>query len=87
MIEISKIQKLYKKYEQIITDIQYDSLNDKVYISHRGNVVLNYVCLKIDLIFYDLLNSIHILNILDFQAIQMIFVQSIVFNKINKIVL
>jgi hypothetical protein len=42
-LEIGKIQKLYKKYEQIISDIQYDSEQDKIFILNKGNVILNYV--------------------------------------------
>ena len=41
--EISKIQKLYKKYEQIITDIEYNQGKDEIHIRNIKNIQLNYV--------------------------------------------
>ena len=42
-LEIQKIQKLYLKYDNIITDLDYDFINDTVYIRNKGKINLNYV--------------------------------------------
>lgn len=44
--EISKFQKLYKKYDQIISGIEFDSQSDKILLN--AHMPLNYV--KINLI-------------------------------------
>jgi hypothetical protein len=41
--EISKIQKLFKKYDQIISGIEYDMAKDKLFINNTGDLKLNYV--------------------------------------------
>ncbi len=43
IVEISKIQKVYKKYEQIISDIEYDKENDKLLLNTTRLINLNYV--------------------------------------------
>jgi hypothetical protein len=41
--EISKIQKLYKKYEQIINDVEYDIKNDRIIINNLSSDRFVYV--------------------------------------------
>jgi len=42
--EIQKFQKLYKKYDQIISGIELDSQNDKILLN--AHIPLNYVFIK-----------------------------------------
>jgi hypothetical protein len=43
ILEISKIQKVYQKYEEIIADLDYDKENDKLLINTSRIINLNYV--------------------------------------------
>lgn len=47
ILEIVKIQKLYRKYDQIIIDIDYNKKEDKIFINNTSHIELKYVNLII----------------------------------------